>query len=42
MECLCAMALGNLLKCWLCDNVNLNLVWISRVLGARRQCMTVL
>ena len=35
------MALSNLLKCWLCDNVNLNLVWISRVLGARRQCMTV-
>ena len=35
------MALSNLLKCWLCDNVNLNLVWISRVLGARRQCMMV-
>ena len=41
IECLCAMKLSNLLKCWLCDNVNLNVVWISRELGTRRQCMTV-
>ena len=41
MECLCVMALSNLLKCWLCNSVNLNLVWNSRVLGARKQCLTV-
>ena len=23
------MTLSNLLKCWLCDNINLNLVWIG-------------
>ena len=35
------MTLSNLLKCWLCDNVNRYLVWISKVLGTRSQCMTV-
>ena len=32
IECLCAMTLSNLLKCWLCNNVNLVLVCFSRVL----------
>ena len=41
IECLYVMTLSNLLKCWLCDNVNLVLLWILRVLGARRQCVTV-
>ena len=35
------MTMSNLLICWLCDNVNLKLIWILRVLGTRRQCMTV-
>ena len=33
------MALTNLLKCWRCDNVDLDLLWISRVLGTKRQYM---
>ena len=31
MECLCAMALSSFLKCWLCDNVDIVLLWISSV-----------
>ena len=29
MECLCAMTLSSFLKCWLCDNVDIVLFWIS-------------
>ena len=39
--CLCVIALSNLLKCWLCENVNLVLLWILRMLGTRWQCMAV-
>ena len=38
--CLCWITLGNLLECWLCKNVNLVLLWISRMMGTRWQCMT--
>ena len=41
IECCCAMTLSNLLECWLCDNVDLVLLWISRVFGTKRQCMMV-
>ena len=37
----CVMTMSNLLKCWLCNNVKLVLLWISRVLETRKQCMTV-
>ena len=40
--CRCAIILSKLLECWLCVNVNLVLLWISRMLGTRWQCMTVL
>ena len=35
------MTLSNIFKCRLCDNVDLVILWISRVLGTRRQCITV-
>ena len=38
--CLCLITLSNLLECWLCENVNLFLLWISRTFGTRWQCMT--
>ena len=41
IESLNAMTLSNLLKYWLCDNGNLVLLWISRMLRTRRQCMKV-
>ena len=39
--CLCTITLNNLLECWLYENVNLVLLWISRMLGTRWQSMTV-
>ena len=39
--CLCAITLGNLLECWLCENVNLVLLWMSSMLGTRWQDMAV-
>ena len=42
--CLCAMTCWNVIahkKCWLCEDVNLVLLWISRLLGTRWQCLTV-
>ena len=39
--CLCTIKLGNLLECWLCENVNLVLLWMSRMLGTGRHSMTV-
>ena len=39
--CLCAMTLNNFLECWLCENANLVLFWISRLSGTRWQCLTV-
>ena len=39
--CLCAMTLNNFLECCLCENVNPVLLWISRLSGARWQCLTV-
>ena len=41
IDCLCAMTLSNLLEYWLFENVNLVLLSISRVLGTKRQWMTV-
>ena len=35
------MTLCNLLECWLCKNVGLVRLWISKVLGTRWQWMTV-
>ena len=39
--CLCEITLSNLLECWLCENINLVLLWISRMLGTRWHNMTV-
>ena len=39
--CLCVITLGNLLECWLCENVNLVLLWMSSMLGTRWQGMAV-
>ena len=41
MVCLCAITFSNLLECWLCENVNLVLLWISRMLGIRWHNMKV-
>ena len=41
IECLCVITSCNLLECWLYENVNLVLLWISRVLGTRWQWMKV-
>ena len=34
--CLCEMTLSKILECWLCKNVNLVLLWISRILEITR------
>ena len=35
------MTLKSHLKCWLCKNVSLDLIWISGVLGTGWQCKKV-
>ena len=41
IECLCVITSCNLLECWLYENINLVLLWISRVLGTRWQWIKV-